>query len=223
MNLTTLKGDIDFWDRFAPWYEKWASRGQYHRPILFELTKMIEQGWKILDVGAATGVLSIPLTALGCKVTALEPSRGMIKILENKLIETDTSVDILNTRWEDYAGESRKFNLILCCNSLHLTEGGIKGGMKKVFSLLPEYVCLITEINQSFTIDFKEIDRLQDNYQFLYIRNYRCDSSFHFEDENEVREFSALTGKEQKTAFIDGRIVQRDWTEIAVLWWERLI
>jgi len=38
---------------------------------------MVEPGWKVLDIGAGNGVLSLPLCAIGCEVTALEPSWGM--------------------------------------------------------------------------------------------------------------------------------------------------
>ncbi|MFA5352879.1 MAG: hypothetical protein WC291_01490 [Thermodesulfovibrionales bacterium] len=34
MNLTPLRGDIWFWSRFAPWYERWLKRGMYHAPII---------------------------------------------------------------------------------------------------------------------------------------------------------------------------------------------
>lgn len=222
MNLTNLKGNRDFWDTFAPWYERWASRGQYHKPILYELSQMIEQGWKVLDIGAATGVLSIPMASLGCSVHALEPSNGMQEILKRKLSELNIKVDTLQKRWEDYEGEKKQFNLILACNSLHLTEGGIKGGMRRVFEFLPEYVCLITEINQSLFIDFREIDSLQKDYQFLYIRNYRCDSSFIFENQSELDSFKETFNLDIETEEVDGRLIQKDWTDIAVLWWERL-
>ena len=146
----------------------------------------------------------------------------MIEILQKKLVNTGLDISILNTRWEEYKGNRKEYNLILACNSLHLTDGGIKSGMKKVFSLLPEYVCLISEINQSLFIDFKEIDAMQQDYQFLYIKNYRCDSSFVFEDEREAEEFTRLFGFSFKTELIDGKILFPDWTDIAVLWWERL-
>ncbi len=94
--------------------------------------------------------------------------------------------------------------------------------MRRVFEFLPEYVCLITEINQSLFIDFREIDSLQKDYQFLYIRNYRCDSSFIFENQSELDSFKETFNLDIETEEVDGRLIQKDWTDIAVLWWERL-
>lgn len=221
MNLTTLRGDLSFWDRFSPWYEKWAARGEYHRPLVRELSSMVEPGWKVLDIGAATGTLSIPLYSLGCTVHSLEPSPGMCSILKEKISGLSiTGIDCINERWEEFATPDR-YDLLLASNSLHLTEGGILGGMKKVFANLPAYICLITEINQQEFIDFKEIDKLQKNYNFLYIRNYRLNSSFIFQDMEEAEAVSELLERELSLTRVGDVIVEPSSTDVAVLWWER--
>ncbi len=223
MNLTTLRGSIEFWDRFAPWYEKWLSRGTYHKAIIRAVSEMIEPGWRVLDIGAGTGVLSIPMASLGCTVTAIEPSEGMGELFSAKLssLHVDT-VSIVGMRWEDFQMEEEgSYDLILACNSLHLTQGGIAGGMKKAFSLGGAYVSLITEINQDIFIDFKTVDSLQDTYNFLSIRKYRADSSFFFESMHEVERLQEFLNREIQVSMEDGRPVQRDSTDIAVVWWER--
>ena len=69
MNITTLKpGDITFWDRFAPWYEKWLMRGKYHKIILRELRCIIEKEWSVVDIGA--GTTEVAVISLGGIVTA---------------------------------------------------------------------------------------------------------------------------------------------------------
>jgi len=55
MNFTTLNGDRIFWNDFSQWYEKWVSRGEYHRLIINEISYMVEPGWEVLDIGAGTG------------------------------------------------------------------------------------------------------------------------------------------------------------------------
>jgi 2-polyprenyl-3-methyl-5-hydroxy-6-metoxy-1,4-benzoquinol methylase len=107
MNLTTIHGDLSFWDIFAPWYEKWLSRGSYHQPLIKELSSIIEPGWRVLDIGAATGVLSLPLSALGCTVEAVEPSEGMRRIFNKKLTGFGVrDIDISPERWESYQSPS---------------------------------------------------------------------------------------------------------------------
>ncbi len=182
---------------------------------------MVEPGWKVLDIGAATGILSFPMISVGCRVEAIEPSRGMQDIFKKKIKELGIMhIDLIDSSWEDFYS-NRSYDLILACNSLHLTYGGIKEGMRKVFSFDTQYVCLITEINQDIFIDFKEIDSIQEDFSFLYIRNYLLDSSFIFDSLEEVKELSELLEKNIEVTEINDKFIQYDKTEVAVLWWER--
>ena len=224
MNITTLKlGDITFWNRFAPWYEKWLTRGEYHKVILRELRGIVEEEWSVLDIGAGTGVLSMPMASFGCNVTALEPSSGMINIFRHKLDLLSTSnIDIQKGKWEDSSHQdSQSYDLIVACNSLHLVHGGFITAMTKVFEFRPLNVCLITEINNDYFIDFKEVDSLQNEYYFLYIKTYSVDSSFCFKDMNEVNEFQDVSGSRIEIQMKQNTPVQIDKTDIALLCWER--
>ncbi len=224
MNITTLKqGDITFWDRFAPWYEKWLTRGEYHKVILHELRGIIEEEWSVLDIGAGPGVLSIPMASFGCNVTALDPSSGMITIFRHKLdVLSIANIDIQKSKWEDRSHhDSQIYDLIVACNSLHLVHGGFITAMAKVFEFRPINVCLITEINNDYFIDFKEIDSLQNEYNFLYIKTYSVDSSFCFKDMNEVNAFQAMSGSKIDIHMKQDTPVQIDKTDIALLCWER--
>ncbi len=223
MNFTTLNGDLRFWDEFAPWYERWLNRGEYHRIIVNEITQMIEPGWKVLDIGAGTGVISIPMASLGCMVKALEPSTGMRKIFEDKLTSLKVkNIEMYCEKWEDMNPQRATFfDLIIACNSLHLTRGGLMEGMAKVFTCMPGFVCLVTEINQGKFIDFKKIDSLQKEYNFLYIKTYRVDSSFFFRNMDEVKELTNILDREMHVSIEGERPIQRDSSDIAILWWER--
>jgi ubiquinone/menaquinone biosynthesis C-methylase UbiE len=223
MNITTLRKDLAFWNVFAPWYEKWLARGGYHKLFIREVTRMIEPGWKVLDIGAGTGALALPMSSLGCTVTALEPSEGMRDVFTDKLTSLhvkDIEIDV--QRWEDFPSQRVKgFDLIIACNSFHLTAGGIARGMEKAFHLMSENVCLITEINQGIFIDFKHIDSLQNTHSFLFIKTFRVDSSFYFENFHEVKEVQDILAAEIPVIKEDDRFVQRDQTDVAIVWWER--
>jgi ubiquinone/menaquinone biosynthesis C-methylase UbiE len=224
MNFTTLSGDLYLWDKLAPWYERWLKRTHYYRNIIADIAQMIEPGWEVLDIGAGTGILSIAMASLGAKrVVALEPSEGMRAILKEKLnLLNVKNVEINSSIWEDFEpARGEKFDLIISSNTLHLTLGGIKGGMLKVFSMPGDYICLITEINQELFIDFKEIDQLQRTYAFLYIKKFNVDSSFFFEDMHEVEELEHIINKEIHVELENKKPVQHDSTDVAVLWWEK--
>ena len=223
MNFTTLSGDSEFWNSVAPWYEKWISRNEYHRLIISEISHMIEPGWKVLDIGAGTGGLSIPLSALGCEVSALEPIREMRGILKDKVTSLNIgSITVFQENWNEFNDElARGYNLIIACNSMHLVPKGFMNGMSKVFHSLPSYICLVTEINKGISFDFKEIDRMQDSYNFLYIKNIAIDSSFYFRNDEEVTKLECLMNKKIHTIRRNDQIVQPDSTDVAVLWWEK--
>lgn len=69
--------DVAFWDGYAKWYKLWIEHNNYHDRIIEVITTMVKPGWRVLDIGAGKGGLSLPLCAIGCDVTAIEPSRGM--------------------------------------------------------------------------------------------------------------------------------------------------
>ena len=82
-------------------------------------------------------------------------------------------------------------------------------------------VCLITEINQSIFIDFKYIDSLQNTYNFLFMKTHSVDSSFYFQNLDEVMEITDVMQCEMPVTREDDTLVQRDKTDVAIVWWER--
>ncbi len=59
-------------------------RDQPERPeLLISRLKPVE-GKRILDIGSGPGVLAIPLAEAGARVTAVDPSSAMLKILREQ-------------------------------------------------------------------------------------------------------------------------------------------
>jgi len=225
MNLTSLPRNLAFWDRFAPWYTKWSDRGSYQAPLISEIAKICEPEWNILDIGAATGVLSIPLAALGCRVHALEPSAVMRLFLEARLdqVNLERVVKPVASTWEALvAMPGMHYDLALACNSLHLTRGGIPEGMKKLFLLGARHVLLITEINQSLFIDFKSLHNAQTTYEFQLLKTFDLDSSFRFEDEAEVSGLQCLLGRPIQAETDASGLVEKEGVQAAVVLWEKM-
>jgi len=223
MNLTDIRATPVFWDRFAPWYERWATRGKYHQPIIREVGRVSEKGWRVLDIGAGTGMLSLPLAAIGCYVDALEPSGGMRQLLTEKAtrLNLDPSIQVIGSTWEEFPLQPQVYDLALACNSLHLTYGGIRQGLQKVFELEADYVMLFTEIGRSIFIDFKALHESQDAYEFLFIKTLELDSSFRFEYRSEVDEVCSLLGTEIRTLPCGQTLIQKDRVRAAAVLWEK--
>ena len=131
---------VHFWDAYAKWYQLWIEHNTYCGPILEFVMDMVEPGWKVLDIGAGNGILSLPLCAMGCEVTALEPSVGMRSLFYKEAFrqEIDT-MEVDERRWEDVpVFEYMDFDLIIACNSLHLPDMGFSASLEKVFRADPE-------------------------------------------------------------------------------------
>jgi len=94
--------DVSYWDGYSQWYQSWYEHNDYHHGILETLMEMVRPGWKVLDIGAGNGVLSLPLCAIGCEVRALEPSAGMRNLLHQETAKRDIHwIRVDHRRWED--------------------------------------------------------------------------------------------------------------------------
>jgi hypothetical protein len=98
--------------------------------------------WSVLDIGAGPGTLAIPLARRVRRVTAIEPSRPMIRCLERHLAEEKLSnVLIINSRWEDVSlEEAGRHELVIASYSLNFEDIG--EALRKMNRLASQRVCL---------------------------------------------------------------------------------
>jgi SAM-dependent methyltransferase len=89
----------------------WDKRAAAYQRITRDETKATEQeleiidvrpGDNVLDVGAGTGRLAVPLAKTASHVTALDPSGGMLSILRERMTSKRLSnYSCVRMRWED--------------------------------------------------------------------------------------------------------------------------
>lgn len=224
---------VRFWDGYARWYERWMEYSDYHGRAIEVLAKMARPGWKVLDIGAGTGVLSLPLSMMGCKVTALEPSTGMRNLLYKEFLGCGIDrIEVDERRWEDVPGfELRDYDLIIASNSLHLTGMGFEDALKKVFAVRPENVLVVADAGDTDITDIKVRWQYGD-YTMLFAKSYMEECSFVYRDAAEALEhWSYITGRRPspheemniklQLVFQNGNFWNTDTAYIRMYWWQR--
>jgi SAM-dependent methyltransferase len=138
---------VAFWERNAPWYVSWLHHNDYHAPIKSLLAERVRPGWRVLDVGGGSGVLSRFLDARGCRTVLLEPAAAMRHLFfggSDALSGAGEGVE--PARWEDLPhSRLAGYDLIVACNSLHTSSLGFLPALEKIFSVSPVHACVVFE------------------------------------------------------------------------------
>lgn len=103
-------------------FERWAGQKRTRRRVdrvlsWLEGQGVLQPGMEVLDIGAGTGVFTVPLARRGAKVTALEPAPAMLAALQKRVeAEGFSSVEFLCREWEkvdpEAEGLAKRFDLV---------------------------------------------------------------------------------------------------------------
>lgn len=89
------------WNRRAAAYRR-ITRGEKEATRLELEILNLQGGETVLDVGAGTGRLAVPIAMTAAHVTALDPSEGMLNVLRERMAaEGLTNYSCVKMRWED--------------------------------------------------------------------------------------------------------------------------
>ena len=80
----------------------------------------IGPGARVLEVGAGTGLASLPLARKGYRLTCLEPSPNMARIAAEKLQGFDAKV--VTSTFEEFAPAGAPHDLVVAANVFHLLD-----------------------------------------------------------------------------------------------------
>jgi SAM-dependent methyltransferase len=209
---------VKFWDGYARWYKLWMEHARYHERIIGPLLAMTGKGWRVLDIGAGNGVLSIPLYVRGCEVTALEPSIGMRNLLYKEAFQK--RIDGLNMDeriWEEVpCYEYLDYDLILACNTLHLTQIGFDEAIAKIFRARPGNVFLISEVGPpDIRVKWQHGD-----YTMIFTKSYEMVEHWTFKKGRMLQPDEIRTLKE-RIVLQGSHLWMRDTAQVMMCWWKR--
>ena len=117
----------------------------------------IPDGSRVLDIGAGTGTLAVPLAAHGCDIVAVEPAEAMREALDIYVRQQNVRpVTVIPKRWEevdpDELGEP--FDVVFASYSLMITD--IVPALSKMQAVCEGRVHLFWFLTQPYTAILNE-------------------------------------------------------------------
>jgi SAM-dependent methyltransferase len=186
--------------------------------------------WRVLDIGAGNGILSVPLYVRGCEVTALEPSIGMRNLLYEEAFKNRIDGITVDERiWEEVpCFEYLDYDLILACNTLHLTQIGFDEAIAKIFRARPRNVFLISEVGPPEI----QVRWRYGDYTTAFTKSFEVDSYYAYHHLNEMVEHWAfkkgrplhldeIEDIKRKIVLEDSHLWIKDRAQVMMCWWKK--
>jgi ubiquinone/menaquinone biosynthesis C-methylase UbiE len=111
-------------NRIAPVYE---GRPPYPAELIDALSELVPPGARILDIGAGTGHLALPLAARGFEVLAVEPAQEMLARLRDSASALGTRVTSIHAAAESLPLQDGSVDLIVVADAVHFIDAELGG------------------------------------------------------------------------------------------------
>jgi SAM-dependent methyltransferase len=115
------------WDKKrSEWYSRAIDRSNYPGNAVKSLGPLLRECESVLDIGAGCGALSIPIAKKVKRVTAVEPSKWMLRLLKQRVKEAGLrNISAFNAGWKGnrFQGNLHRklipHDLVICANLPH--------------------------------------------------------------------------------------------------------
>lgn len=162
----TFKGvGPDFWDKWAKTIPLKTGHSDYVEEVLGRMR--FSKDDSILDVGAGTGAMTIPLARQVRRVTALDQSSGMLEVIrETAKKQMLGNITTVNMDWEDAQITSRveSHDIVLASRSLPSTKS-IVASLSSINNTARKLAYITWKADSRDTIEEEICKRLGINYK----------------------------------------------------------
>lgn len=162
----TFKGvGPDFWDKWAKTIPLKTGRSDYVEEVLGRMR--LSKDDSILDVGAGTGAMTIPLAKQAGRVTALDQSSGMLEVIRKKAKQQMLdNISTVNTDWEDaqITSQVEPHDIVLASRSLPSNKS-IVASLSSINAMARKLAYITWKADSYDTIEAEICKRLDIDYK----------------------------------------------------------
>lgn len=143
------------WDRKAREFNRRVMRNTERSRLQVASMELLPHE-TVLDIGAGTGRLAIPMAKAAKKVTAIDQSGGMLSCLrENMQAQGVTNIECIQKRWQDVGpGDLPVHDVVISSNSLGVYD--LREALAKMDSLAIRAVYIFTFADHRRDDGFRE-------------------------------------------------------------------
>jgi len=146
----------EMWDKRAEEFNR-STRGRSERTERQVASLGLDPDYTVLDVGAGTGRLSVPIAKIAKQVTAVDQSSGMLSYLQDNMAEEGLSnYKAIQKRWEDVeiGVDIEPHDVVVASHSLGMFD--LQEALAKMNAAAKKRVYIFTAAGKWFFDDFEE-------------------------------------------------------------------
>jgi len=164
---------------FAAEYNTRMKEEGYPGKLLTLLLEIIPKLSRIIDIGAGSGLIAIPLSKAGFQVTAIEPSEEMISLMKTNMGSAMNNLTIIHSDWESWNGPAADY-----CISVHSIYGisNLNDSLRKMKQKSLRSIIIVRDKTGSKTLTdiLRESLKLNSQNKIISLKIRKILRSLHF-------------------------------------------